>query len=130
MGEFDDLEEFLREHRIAFDRFSEGKYEYDPERVTYRPDQGVEKCLTTESGNPIVEVASLQPVLQALDALDERLRQGKISKSGVLRASSGCESCSARNCRPSRRHWNPLPLRRTTNHGQQLLTVFGEPWTG
>ena len=53
--------------------------------MTYRPDQGVEECLTTESGNPIVEVASLQPVLQALDALDKRLRQGRISKSGVLR---------------------------------------------
>ena len=84
-GELDELEEFLREHHIAFDRRSEGKYEYDPERVTYRPDRGVEVCLTTESGNPIVEVASLQPVLQALDALCERLRQGKMTRGSVLR---------------------------------------------
>lgn len=36
-GEFKELEAFLVERAIAFDRFSDGRYEFDPEWVSLRP---------------------------------------------------------------------------------------------
>ena len=37
-GYYTDWEEFCREHNLPFARFSDGKYEYDPEMVEFRPD--------------------------------------------------------------------------------------------
>jgi hypothetical protein len=84
-GQFADLENFLRKHSIPFDRQSEGKYGYDPELVNYRPDQGAKVCITTASGDPVVQTAELQPVVRSLDALGKQLRQGKITGVNVLR---------------------------------------------
>jgi hypothetical protein len=84
-GEFEALETHLREHNVPFDRRSEGKYEYDPEQVTFRPNSGSEVYTTTAAGNPTVAVASLQPVLEVLDSFHQWLQAGKISKAGALR---------------------------------------------
>lgn len=72
-GEFDDLEEFLRDHEVPYDRLTDGKYEYDPEIAKYRPGLGLSVIMTNKAGNPVVEVASLQPVLKAIDALFDYL---------------------------------------------------------
>ncbi len=82
-GRFTDLEDFLQKHLLPFDRRSEGKCGYDPELVNYRPDRGAAACVTTASGDPVVETAALQLVMNALDALSEELRQGKFT--GALR---------------------------------------------
>lgn len=36
-GQFEELEEFLRNHEIAYDRRSFGKYEFTPEEARFRP---------------------------------------------------------------------------------------------
>jgi len=36
-GQFEELEAFLVKHQIAFDRHSDAKYEFDAERVVFRP---------------------------------------------------------------------------------------------
>lgn len=36
-GRFDGIEDFCQQHGIAFDRHSDGKYEFDPEVVQFRP---------------------------------------------------------------------------------------------
>ena len=72
-GEFEDLEEFLRENKIPYDRQTASKYEYDAEQAIYRPASGLEVTPTTGSGNPVVEVASLQPVIDSIDLLYHHL---------------------------------------------------------
>ena len=52
-GEFEELEGWLREHGIPFERQTSGKYEYDPCFVEFRPDLPGEPdryTLTTQDG--------------------------------------------------------------------------------
>jgi hypothetical protein len=84
-GEFTDLEEFLWEHRIPYDRQTASRYEYDAEEAIYRPGIGLEVNPTNGSGNPVVEVASLQPVIRTLKALCRHAGSRKSDKASVLR---------------------------------------------
>ena len=84
-GEFADLEEFLREHKIPYDRQTASRYEYDAEEAIYRPGIGLEVTPTTGSGNPVVEAASLQPVVRSVELLCKHLKSGKGDKASVLR---------------------------------------------
>ncbi len=82
-GCFPDLEDFLVEHGIAFNRRSDAKYEYDGELVYFRP--GMQEpgwIRATQDGEPVVLLDDLQnvrPLLrqgdhqQALAKLDELL---------------------------------------------------------
>ncbi len=70
-GEFPELEEFLRENDIPYDRRSEGKYEYDPELVMFRPGRDPVYVYTTQDGNPVMDVA---PVECVRDNLRETLQ--------------------------------------------------------
>jgi hypothetical protein len=58
-GEFDVLEKFLEEHGIPFTRQSDGRYEYEPERIEFR--SGMEKVwlATDRSGESVVPAALL-----------------------------------------------------------------------
>jgi hypothetical protein len=84
-GEFEDLEEFLREHKIPYDRQTASRYEYDAEEAIYRPGIGMEVNPTNGSGNPVVEVAAIKPVVQSLRALCKHAKSGKGDKASVLR---------------------------------------------
>ena len=84
-GEFADVEEFLRKHEIPYDRQTASRYEYDAEEAIHRPGIGLEVNITTGSGNPIVEIASLQPVVKSLRALCKHLKSGKGDKVSILR---------------------------------------------
>ncbi len=72
-GEFASLERFLQEHQISFTRLSAGRYEYDPEMVTYRPGTGRVELVTNSSGAPVVlasRVAEAQAMLaDMMDAM-------------------------------------------------------------
>jgi len=70
-GPFEELEAFLQKHEIPYDRHTEGRYEYDSEYVRYRPGIGIRTTPTLRSGDPVVEVALLQPLLKNLTALCE-----------------------------------------------------------
>jgi hypothetical protein len=66
-GRFDNLEQFLQTHGIPFSRRSDGKYEYDPEIVEYRPEYGSFSMLTNRDGEPVVPVSKLATVESALE---------------------------------------------------------------
>jgi hypothetical protein len=66
-GEFEELEPFLREHKLAFTRRTEPKYEYDGELVDFRPSV-VDECVTIDgSGNPMIKASELNSVKNALE---------------------------------------------------------------
>ena len=67
-GKFENLERFLREHQIPFTRRTEGRYEYDPEMVEYRPAFGEIALAANHAGKPTVVAAKLEPVEHLLDA--------------------------------------------------------------
>jgi hypothetical protein len=69
-GEFQELEGWLREHRLPFYRQSSGKYDYLPQRVEFRPDLGKElETITTDSGEPLVCKSELVPILEKMKRL-------------------------------------------------------------
>lgn len=68
-GALSALEAFLTSHRLPFRRFSDGKYEYDPELVEYRPDLGwtAAQCwIANASGEPVVAASCVRPVSELL----------------------------------------------------------------
>ncbi len=58
-GQFDQLEEFLVRHRIPYDRHAEGKYEFDPVLVFFRPPQEPIALLATSTGQVVTHAAPL-----------------------------------------------------------------------
>ena len=69
-GEFPELEEACRELGLAYSRHSEGKYEYDPEIVEWRP--GMAEPLVRHGSNNDNEAVyvPLRQVKEALDCLE------------------------------------------------------------
>jgi hypothetical protein len=93
-GSFDLLEAFLVNHKIAFDRRSEGKFGFDAELVQYRP--GMKKTLvrmTSQNKKLVIEVRALLPIKKAMrmnmpvksEYLLDRLIGPKISPLKALR---------------------------------------------
>jgi len=69
-GEFQELEGWLREHKMPFKRRSSGKYDYLPELVESRPDLGEEiQTIATDSGEPLVCKSELVPILEKMAEL-------------------------------------------------------------
>jgi hypothetical protein len=61
-GEFDTLEPFLQRHEIPFTRLTAGRYEYDSERVEFRPDRGLVQYVTNGVGEPVIPIAKISEV--------------------------------------------------------------------
>lgn len=75
-GMFEELEDFLIENKIPFDRYSSNYCEYLPCRKFYRPatdsqDEIVIEQVTTENGSPFVETRELREILNKEDARTE-----------------------------------------------------------
>ena len=73
-GEFEELEGWLRKHNLPFSRHSEGKYEYSPEIVEFRPDLKGKRnrdvsSLTTPEGHPVVLAAEIEKVANRMAKL-------------------------------------------------------------
>jgi hypothetical protein len=73
-GEFQELEDWLREHDIPFQRQSFGKFEYDPCFVEFRPDlpgkQNRDRyTLTTQEGAPVICHGAIEKALQNMAKL-------------------------------------------------------------
>ena len=83
-GQFEELEKFLREHGIAYCRWSEGKYEYDAEAVAFDPRCGEVSWITNHDREPIVLASGLAPIEAKLADLLETLKGGKAGAVGVL----------------------------------------------
>ena len=76
-GEFGDLESFLVRHRIPFNRFTEGKWEYAPQLVVYRPGAPVRALDTNTQREPIVPTTGLDKILAQLMDAQRAIKQGK-----------------------------------------------------
>lgn len=78
-GEFPNIEALCRRLRLPYTRYSEGKYEYDPEVVDWRP--GMAEVLTRTASNygttTYVPTEDVKKVLQHLEA-------GRVSKAKKL----------------------------------------------
>ena len=67
-GSFEDLEAFLVEEEIAYDRRHEPLYEYNGELVQYRP--GFEQLVVTQAnagGNTVFEVSAVKEIRDMLE---------------------------------------------------------------
>ncbi len=79
-GEFQELEGWLREHKLPFRRQSEGKYEYDACIVDFRPDlkgrQNQDRyTLTTQDGKPVVRIEEIEKIVEGMaELVDDRKR--------------------------------------------------------
>jgi hypothetical protein len=81
-GEYTELEDWLRKHHLPFRRHSEGKYEYSPELVEYRPDLKGSRnrevyCCTSPEGKPMVLVAEVSSVVDRMAKLVTDKRPAK-----------------------------------------------------
>lgn len=77
-GEFEDLEEFLQEHKVPFVRYTEGKFEFDPEVVAYHPSCGVVSWLTNHSRKATVQASEVKPIAESLAKLTAEVQKGKL----------------------------------------------------
>ena len=76
-GEFASLEAFLQEHGIPYHRYTEGRYEYDPEMKAFHPDSGLVTLVTDHDRNLIVQASELVPIAEALAKLLQAMEQRK-----------------------------------------------------
>jgi hypothetical protein len=83
-GQFERLEEFLREQKIAYDRRSAGKYDYDAEIVSYRPGIGLFMCLTNLAGEPVAAVSMLKKIEKKLAALVKSLKCSRVPQERTI----------------------------------------------
>lgn len=67
-GEFDTLEPFLQRHEIPFSRLTAGRYEYDSERVEYRPNRGRVGYVTNGVGESVIQAAKISEIESELTA--------------------------------------------------------------
>ena len=68
-GEFTDLERFLVEKKIAFDRSHGPRYEYSGELVLFRPGMEAPACaICNDSGTLLVEIEEVQKARDMLKA--------------------------------------------------------------
>ena len=86
-GEFQELEGWLREHGIPFQRQSSGKYEYDPCFVEFRPDlpgKPDRYTLTTQEGAPVICHEEIEKAMQGMAKLvDDKKTAGCETLAGV-----------------------------------------------
>jgi hypothetical protein len=76
-GHFEALEDFLVEHAIPFDRFSEGKYEYDPEWVSFRPGTAPRVLPINSQREPQVYLSLLRDLCRQVALTTSAAEQGQ-----------------------------------------------------
>ena len=85
-GEFRDLEAFLVERELPFDRFSEGKWEYEPTWTVYRPGQPVRTVITNPQREPVVTVKGLRTVSRRLSIIAQGTTPNLATLSGQVKS--------------------------------------------
>lgn len=63
-GHFESLESFLEKHRVPFDRQTDGKWEYDPHRLQFRPGRKPLVTITDSRGQPVMAASHWDPLRQ------------------------------------------------------------------
>ena len=67
-GRFAALEAFLVKHGIAFNCQSDGKGEFSPDLIVFRPGFGPVRIMTSTGGEPVITAKSMEPVKTGLHA--------------------------------------------------------------
>lgn len=76
-GEFEELERWLMEHKMPFRRQSDGKYEYLPEIVEFRPDlghEGYHQTICSDDGEPLLYSSYILPIVKEMEKTDDPVR--------------------------------------------------------
>jgi hypothetical protein len=73
-GQFEELEGWLREHNLPFRRQAQGKYEYTPELVEFRPDLKGKRnrdvyAITSPEGAPMVFASDVEQITTRMSKL-------------------------------------------------------------
>ena len=84
-GTFDGLERFLQEQKIPFVRYTEGKYDYDPEVVAFHPTCGTIQELTDHNRNPTVQASTIKPIVDKLTTILADMQSGKLDATRLQR---------------------------------------------
>ncbi|MGA2619399.1 MAG: hypothetical protein ABSF26_17465 [Thermoguttaceae bacterium] len=79
-GEFEQLEHFLREHGISYDRLSDPKYEYMAQLAIFRRGTDVLELPTDPQHRPTVLADQLEPVANSLSLLIRHMEGGDVQK--------------------------------------------------
>src|SRR5205823_75044 len=79
-GRFSELETILVEHAIPFDLKADGKAEFNPGLIVFRPGAGPLQIATNTQGEPVVTADSLAPVQMALVAAITAGEHGDLSQ--------------------------------------------------
>jgi hypothetical protein len=82
-GTFEELEDFLCEHGIPYDRHSDARFEWDAENVKFRP--GMDRPLETPSngnGDELLRADGIRPIVKEL----ARLATAGLTKDELLAA--------------------------------------------
>src|SRR5581483_815343 len=79
-GRFEQLEDFLVGHGISFDRSSDGKFEYDPELVVFRPGNDPRSIGTNAAHEPVVTEPAVSEALAQLTSALELFTKGHVDQ--------------------------------------------------
>jgi hypothetical protein len=93
-GEFDVLESFLQTHDVPFTRRTDGRYEYDPVKVEFRPGRGQVDLAADRSGETVVPATPLIALEATLTKALQLIRSGE-SK----RATAALQAARRKLCR-------------------------------
>ena len=114
-GEFAELETFLREQSVSFDRLSEAKYEYAAQIVSFRPDTGLVELPTDPQHRPIVLAEDLEPLGMSLSRLIRQIEQADVPK--ALRAAKRADRSLKRLLPPKLPPLEPFEI--VAEHSQE-----------
>jgi len=76
-GEFATLETFLREQGIPYRRYTDGKFDYDPEIEAFHPDCGLVEWFTDHNRHPVVQASELATIADRLAAVLAAMEHSK-----------------------------------------------------
>jgi hypothetical protein len=79
-GQFEQLEHFLQEHGIPYDRLSDPKYEYMAQLAMFRSGTDPLELPTDPQHRPTVLANELEPVANSLSLLIRYLEEGDVQK--------------------------------------------------
>ena len=79
-GEFADLEKFLIEHGIGFDRFHEAKFDINARLTQFRPGSGRHDFNTTVEGHVVVPLQDVHYLRDDLHKVQQCLQKQQVSQ--------------------------------------------------
>lgn len=82
-GVFDELEDFLRKHGVAYTRRSSATYEYDGSVVMFRPGREPVDFGTNTSGHPLVDFEKASQAYERLKQAQRLCKRGRVPSDDV-----------------------------------------------